>query len=223
MDIDFLKRLLLKGDNIFFTSSRSKKTIEIINMKLKDIFSQEKCQKYILLVKYFSIKNKISDVEDILFKREVLKEFLVCDNIDYQYNFKEFVVFYNNDLISLNDEDLECIFNILQEMYQISIKEDEEITGSPEAVAAYKELMEFEAQCKKKKAITLESIIEAVSSKHPSYNLFNIWDLTIYQLFRTYKRIELIDMCSEINHWSYSGFIDIKKLNKDEIHWARNI
>lgn len=35
----------------------------------------------------------------------------------------------------------------------------------------------------------LGNIISAVSSKHPSLNILNVWDLTVYQLWDTFSRI----------------------------------
>lgn len=70
-----------------------------------------------------------------------------------------------------------------------------------------RELMEFmdkmnEKVNKKKKAqqqhdndgdIDIHDIISAVSSKSNSINKLNVWDLTIYQLYDEYSRLELID------------------------------
>lgn len=222
MEKELLNKILLRGSNVFIVSNRSNKKIEIINMKLGEIYSQEGYYKYLILLKYFAIKNEIKMVEDIFFKREILREFIKCDDVNYQQDFKEFVLINNSELISLNEQDLIEIFDILIQMYQIHI-EEEDIEGAEDVVELLKELVEFQKECEKKNGITMDSMIEAITVKHNSYNLLNIWDLTIYQLYQTYKRIILVDSYNEINHWKYPGFIDISKIDQNEIYWAKNI
>lgn len=38
-------------------------------------------------------------------------------------------------------------------------------------------------------SVTLPNIIGAVAASHPSYNLLNIWDLTVYQLYDQFARL----------------------------------
>lgn len=65
--------------------------------------------------------------------------------------------------------------------------------------------------------LSLNDIISSLAAKHPNLNLFNIWDLTIYQLYDQFKRIQLIDDydfsiqanlhgadIKKIKHWSYT-------------------
>jgi hypothetical protein len=37
----------------------------------------------------------------------------------------------------------------------------------------------------------LPNLVAAVSAKHNSYNLFNIWGLTVYQLYDQFARIDI--------------------------------
>lgn len=41
-------------------------------------------------------------------------------------------------------------------------------------------------------SMTLPNIIGAVAARHPSYNLLNIWDLTVYQLYDQFARMNRI-------------------------------
>lgn len=41
--------------------------------------------------------------------------------------------------------------------------------------------------------LSLSSIISSVAAKHPQLNLFNIWNLTLYQLYDQFQRLQLID------------------------------
>jgi len=63
------------------------------------------------------------------------------------------------------------------------------------------ELMRKKIEGKKKKQqsddgdgeIDISDIISAVSSKSHSINKLNVWQLTLYQLYDEYARLELID------------------------------
>lgn len=50
-----------------------------------------------------------------------------------------------------------------------------------------------EKYAKYKEVQDIVDIMSAVCSKHPSINVFNVGELTIYQLIDTYKRLNLID------------------------------
>lgn len=39
--------------------------------------------------------------------------------------------------------------------------------------------------------LDLSNVISAVCARHPSYNLLNIWDMTIYQLYDTFARMNV--------------------------------
>lgn len=86
-------------------------------------------------------------------------------------------------------------------------------------------LMEFEEESDKvRKAkgsnITIIGIIDGVSNKHPSINLFNIWGYTIYQLMNTYYALSKIDNESRIMSGIYHGTVDSKAIDLESIHWA---
>lgn len=221
---ELLDKLLLRGINVVLAVSNNQETIEIINMKLDEIYSQEGYYKYLLLLKYFSIKDEIQNFEKVLFEREILKEFIMCENVDYQNDFHEYVIFKQDGvLVNLNEQDLAEIWAVLIEMYQIPMRQDEEIIASGKVKNLLKELEDFKKDCNRKNGVSLDSMLEAITVKHPSYNFINIWQLTIYQLFKTYKRIFIVDSFNEIMHWKYPGFIDVSKIDQNEIYWAKNI
>jgi len=49
------------------------------------------------------------------------------------------------------------------------------------------------ALTKKEDVVLLDDIISSVAARHPSLNLLNIWDLTVYQLYDQYHRLRTID------------------------------
>ena len=66
----------------------------------------------------------------------------------------------------------------------------------------------------------LPNLVAAVSAKHNSYNLFNIWGLTVYQLYDQFARIDIgvqLDICgTRWAAWGQDAFdtgIWFKRLN----------
>lgn len=85
-------------------------------------------------------------------------------------------------------------------------------------------LIEEEQREIKEPNITFQSILEAVACNSDSgLNIFNIKNATVYQLFRCFYRIEQNYTYKNIMTGLYSGYIDNKKLNSDDISWARKI
>lgn len=66
----------------------------------------------------------------------------------------------------------------------------------------------------------LSDIISAVCSKHPSINIFNVEELTIYQLTDQYKRLNAIDQYL-INIKSLLAGADKKDINLK--HWSEKL
>lgn len=80
----------------------------------------------------------------------------------------------------------------------------------------------FREQLKPKKSensITLEDMISGVSARHSSINLYNIWDLTLYQLYDQFNRLNLVD--------NYNASIFLLPYSEDASknikHWATTI
>jgi hypothetical protein len=74
---------------------------------------------------------------------------------------------------------------------------------------------EIKRKNKSAEEVDLADIISAVTAKSPSINKFNVWDLTLYQLYEEYKRLEAINQYEvnieammagakdiELRHWS---------------------
>lgn len=89
------------------------------------------------------------------------------------------------------------------------------------------EILELQNQGNKKQKgnITLMGIIEGICSKPNSYDLFNIWNLTVYQLMIQYYGIEQNESYGYILSSVYAGIYDTKKnkLDIEKIHWACEI
>lgn len=79
---------------------------------------------------------------------------------------------------------------------------------------------EEERKVKADKNLSLPNIISSVSSLHPSLNLLNIWDLTIFQLYDIFRRMQG-NLIFDMNSTSVSVWGDEK--NKfDQTLWHKN-
>lgn len=124
----------------------------------------------------------------------------------------------------LNDE----VFNDLQQVIKLqnNIKEEQEEEIKPGNERAKKFMEEMKkkkdrlAQVKKKD-ISLASIISGVAWKSNNTNIKDIWDLTVYQLYDAFYRLESIDYYNSILTGIYSGTVDGKKINLNKINWAK--
>lgn len=85
------------------------------------------------------------------------------------------------------------LVSVLRKQYCLK---DEEAAhySSDKARAIAERINEEKAKIQKGETnLSLSSIISSVAAKHPQLNLFNIWDLTLYQLYDQFQRLQLID------------------------------
>ena len=124
------------------------------------------------------------------------------ENILYQNNFNFFI-----DILKQQN----CINN---EKNKVKVEND-----------AQKKFMEQLRKMKDKykshkKEQDIVDIMSAVSSKHPSINVFNVGELTIYQLIDSYKRLNKIDDYF-LSYKSILAGGDPKEINIK--HWAEKL
>lgn len=122
-------------------------------------------------------------------------------------------------------EDKFCqILSILRQICCIDEKENTDNLKYKNNLAK-KLLQRMKANQKKEKTksdinMTIPNIISAVSSKHPSLNYSNIWNLTIFQLLDAFSRIQVNSMY-EIDSTRVSVWGDEKK-TFDHTLWFKN-
>lgn len=120
-------------------------------------------------------------------------------------------------------EKFTLIIEFLKKAYCISKPKkdyDSDKATSEDVLNMLAEFEEVKRQSVSKKTITLGSIIESVATRHGSYNFFNIWGLTVFQLMSTYYRMEHISNYENIMHSIYGGVLSSKEIKIEEIHWA---
>lgn len=112
----------------------------------------------------------------------------------------------------------------LQNNFPIDYKEAQESTPKNERARLLREQMEEaekEVNARKQKqsqgssSIPFDSMISAITTKSQSINKFNIWDLTIAQIYDEFERLNVIDNY-ELNIQAMLAGADVEELT----HWA---
>lgn len=154
--------------------------------------------------------------------REMYQEFLsVFTYHKWEYNevLQEFVVWQEDGCIVVNQKNIEDIISVSRKMYCIERSDSVELEPvDSRAAEALKRFQEWERTLPQEKTgVTLDSIIESVTVKG-SYNMFDVWDLTPYQLIKTYHRISQVDEYDSVKQGVYAGTIESDALTN--LHWA---
>lgn len=241
---DEIKALLLAGEDIEYEN------ILIRNYSIGEIFKNIKLDKYnyLITLTILDVEDVIKDrmIDDI----ENLYD-LICTNYEFNIWFKEFLSTFTyldwefgkfNDFIAnkdgkrirLTEDKFDDLMSLIKTMYSVNrnknkVNNDEldpYLAIDEEAKKLAEEFAEFEKENNKNKnknGITLNGIINGICSKGIGYNLFNIWDLTMYQLMAIYNGIEQLNNYEYIMTSIYSGVYDTKKLKINDIHWCKEI
>ena len=102
-------------------------------------------------------------------------------------------------------------------------KEDEIIPGNERARKFMEKLKLSKQNIKKPETMNLHSIISGIAWKSNNINIINIFDLTIYQLYDAYHRLENIDNYHYTLSGLYAGTVDGKNINLSKITWTNII
>ena len=241
-----LKGRLLKGLDIDYQG------ITIRNYSTGEIFEDLGLDKYeylisltILDVKDIFKDNKIDNIDN-------LKMYdVICTSFEFNNWFIEFLNTFTymewsfgsfNDFIAYDEnkkrlritkDKFDDLMDIVRKMYVINRGKkatstiiNPNMAVDEETKKFAEEILELQKQGNKQNGnITMMGIIEGICSKPNTYNLFNIWDLTVYQLMIQYYGIEQNEKYGYILSSVYAGIYDTKKnkLDIEKIHWACEI
>lgn len=211
-----IKDILNIGLNQYYTF------VYIITTKPKNVFSYEDMYDFIcdhleymevfkLAISFF-LKEKVNYYEkaDRLYKNSHLEPTIL----------RSFA--YGLDGHFINKENFINFVKIIKLINCVNSEDDTEQRYNSEKAREIadklKKSKEKRENVSNNEVITLDDIVSSVASKHPSYNLFNIWDLTVYQLYDQYKRLNLIDQY-QINVSAMVQGAEIKNLK----HWSTKI
>lgn len=168
-----------------------------------------------------NFRDVIERAIELFFREKVSLYFSAEENETFFY-FGEF-----NEFRHFTEElwELFCIVLRLDNHSPKQVKFEEEYEFlTEEARLKYDEMQRKKANAfKPKSKINLQSIVSAVASKSNSLNISNIWDLTIYQVYDNYKRLDHIGHYEDTMLGIYTGNIDLKKIKLADIHWANII
>lgn len=149
-------------------------------------------------------------------------------------NFNDFVAYdENKKRLRITKDKFDGLMDIVRKMYVINRGKkatstiiNPNMAVDEETKKFAEEILELQKQGNKQNGnITMMGIIEGICSKPNTYNLFNIWDLTVYQLMIQYYGIEQNENYGYILSSVYAGIYDTKKNKLDigKIHWACEI
>ncbi len=102
---------------------------------------------------------------------------------------------------------------------QYCLKETKTKSYSSDKAKKIAEKLELEKKKIKpvKNGLSFGGIISGIAAKHPSINLFNIWGLTVYQLYDQFNRLQMIDNY-EMNYLAVINGAEAHNLK----HWSIN-
>lgn len=233
---------LTRGSEYITVFLSENKTVLLRNFKLKDIFDDMGVDMYLTLCSTPSLKNEINlkDFEDSQkeeIKRQIdfsyaifLNTMIKCKTIQYSQTDSRFrIVDDSGDIIELSDRDINTIFSSFKEVYCLaggnkkSKTEAKPITKEGEEVLRILQEAQRKVDEKNNGVVAIDSIILGVTSKEGSpYNLFNVWDLTIWQLHQVHNRMYKNDNIFFYNLGVYTGNIDTKKskMKNRDLNWS---
>lgn len=175
-------------------------------------------------------KQKIKN--DIVFSYAIFfKTFVKCDDVQYIPTENEFRLLFHKDgsHIALSESDIKQIFVAFREIYcmgnpqdNVPWKDAKPRNKEDEEFLAIMREMQMKVDRKKNGEYTIDSIIMGVSAISSTYNLFNIWDLKMWQLMNTHSRMNKKDSIHYTRTGIVAGTIDTKKnnINPSELSWS---
>lgn len=156
---------------------------------------------------------------------EFLKIFLNCNNILYLDEQQVIIIDYKTHQAYIHRENYDYIIKIFKKMYCISFGKENEYKAANEQarvlIEKIKKRDEELSKIKAKQAPNIFSIISGVAWKSHNINIFNIFKLTIFQLYDAYYRLDIIDNCQYTMSGIYAGTIDSKNIKQEELTWIK--
>lgn len=154
-------------------------------------------------------------------------KFFFKEEIHFGYNESE-VFFYFGDKDEnrwITQNNIEIIQAVLRVSNQVKVDQEDEDEYKPANEHARKLIEEMlerrKNKPKPKPTINLHSIISGLAWKSNNVSIFDIPNLTIYQLYDGFHRLENIDSYHYTLVGIYSGNVDGKKINLNNIHWTK--
>lgn len=161
--------------------------------------------------------------------REIVSESLTLFFGEEAYYVEDYGIFYFGELSEeriLVEDKYEEMRHILRVSNNISQEEEEDYKAGNERAKKFMEKLKKkkkEAAKYKKQEINLHSLISGLAWKSNNLSIKEIFDLTVYQLYDGYFRVENIDNYNNVIRGIYAGTINGKEINLSKINWAKII
>lgn len=138
----------------------------------------------------------------------------------------ESVFFYFGDILdnwTLNKSNFLKFQELVRISNNISATKEEDYNPANERARKFIEKIKRNKsnKPKTKETINLASIIDGLSWRSNGISILDIFELTIFQLYRAFFTTEKIDNYQFTLQGVYAGTVDGKKINYQNIHWAK--
>jgi ABC-type multidrug transport system ATPase subunit len=146
------------------------------------------------------------------------------DKVSYS---DEYYLFYLGDIHDgriIYRDNYEEIKAIIRKQNFIQEKKKEEYNPANEQARQFIEKLKRlkKERPKTKETVNLHSIISSIAWKS-HIGIHAVWDLTIYQLFDAYYRLDVVDNYDKTLAGIYAGTVDASKINMKELNWSKII
>lgn len=123
----------------------------------------------------------------------------------------------------LDNRNFDDFQRLLMYSHQISLAKEAYKPANAKAQALIERLGRGKDEIlgKKEQLFTLASKISGIAWKSHTVNIFNVFDLNIFQFHDALSRLELVDNYLFTIQGIYAGNVDGKKVNFNQLHWSR--
>lgn len=131
----------------------------------------------------------------------------------------------NKKRVKISHSNIDNIINKILKAYCITIPKEEEDDFNPaneQARLLMERIKKNRAKAPKPKAeVDIASIISALAWKSNNLNIHTVWDLTLYQLYDGFYRLDIIDNYDKTLTALYAGTLDGTKVKLKKQLWYR--
>lgn len=195
MNIDGYYKVMLKNPDEYFASysDGEKETILKIKDEYFNLTEEEKSQYKFLDIAHFDT-HLIKELESSI-------AIFIDENIVYSYEYRCFFIYKDNvsePVGYINRDTFYDITDLILQMNAIERSVDEIDVSKVKNKKTLETLKKLQKGKEKNKKInkktdektSLPNIISAVAAYHNSLNIINIWDLTVYQVYDQFMRMQ---------------------------------
>lgn len=238
-----MKAKLIKGSDITVNNIRIK------HYKIGYLVDEVGLDKYFYMIHIATLKPKDLLKKEVLKEFKDINMFdIFCMSEDMNNTFIAFLNFFTGyvwdfidggsfmefhainecgNRVHISRDNFNDVMDVVCKMYCTDMqkpKESERDDIDDEMAQWLRELEEEEGKVNQAKGtfLTIISILTGIANRHPSLNLINIWDYSIYQIQYTYRTLCKIDNENRVFAGVYAGTIDTKKMDLEKMHYAND-